>query len=66
MLATLTQHVNFIYSEKATNYCEISNIDLSYIVTVKSRVEILQNFVAISEYMNFIVNHNLKPTLGLS
>ena len=28
-------------------------IDLSYAVTVKSPVEILQNFVAFSEYMNF-------------
>ena len=27
--------------------------DLSYVVTVKSTVEISQNFVAFSEYMNF-------------
>ena len=39
--------------EKATNFCEISIVDLSYVVTVKSTVEILQNFVAFSEYMNF-------------
>ena len=26
---------------------------LSYVVTVKSKVKILQNFVAFSEYMNF-------------
>ena len=45
--------VKFIYSENATNVCEISTIDLSYAVTVKSTVEILQNFVAFSEYMNF-------------
>ena len=44
----------FIYSEKATNFCEISTVDLSYVVTVKSTVEISQNFVAFSEYMNFI------------
>ena len=49
----MTLVVKFIYSEKATNFCEISNIDLFYVVTVKSRVEILQNFVAFSEYMNF-------------
>ena len=45
--------LKFIYSEKATKCCEISTLDLSYVVTVKSTVEILQNFVAFSEYMNF-------------
>ena len=35
------------------NFCEISTVDLSYVVTDKSTVEILQNFVAFSEYMNF-------------
>ena len=44
--------VKFIYSEKATNFCEISTVNLSYVVTVKSTVEISQNFVAFSEYMN--------------
>ena len=47
--------IKFIYSEKATNFCEISTVDLSYVVTVKSTVEISQNFVAFSEYMNFNV-----------
>ena len=42
-----------IYSEKATHFCEISSINLSYVVTVKSTVDISQNFVAFSEYMNF-------------
>ena len=41
--------VKFIYSEKATNFCEISTVDLSYVVTVKSTVEISQNFVDFSE-----------------
>ena len=41
------------YSEKATKFCEISTVDLSYVVTVKSMVEISQNFVTFSEYMNF-------------
>ena len=45
--------LKFIYSEKATIFFEISTIDLSYIVMVKSTVEISQNFVAFSEYMNF-------------
>ena len=47
------QLLNFIYSEKATKFSEISTVDLSYVVTVKSTVEISQNFVAFSEYMNF-------------
>jgi hypothetical protein len=45
-----------MYSEKATNICEISTVDLSYVVTVKSTVKISQNFVAFSEYMNFKQN----------
>ena len=38
--------LKFIYSEKATKFCEISTIDLSYVVPVKFTVEISQNFVA--------------------
>ena len=45
--------VKFIYSEKATRFCDISTVDLSSVVPVKSTVEILQNFVTFSEYMNF-------------
>ena len=45
--------LKFIYSEKATKFCEISTLLLSYVVPVKSKVEISQNFVAFSEYMNF-------------
>ena len=45
--------VKFIYSEKATNVCEISTVDLSDVVMVTSTMEISQNFVAFSEYMNF-------------
>ena len=36
--------VKFIYSEKATKFCQISTVDLSYVVPVKSTVEISQNF----------------------
>ena len=46
-------NLKFKYSEKATNFCEISTVDLSYVVTVKSTVDISQNFVVFSEYMNF-------------
>ena len=43
----------FIYSEKATKFCEIFTLLLSYVVPIKSKVKISQNFVAFSEYMNF-------------
>ena len=48
-----TYKVKFMYSEKVTKFCEISTVDLSYVVPVKSTVVISQNFVAFSEYMNF-------------
>ena len=47
------QTFKFMYSEKATKFREISTVDFSYAVAVKSMMEILQNFVASSEYMNF-------------
>ena len=40
--------LKFIYSEKATKFCEISTEDLT-----GTTVDISQNFVAFSEYMNF-------------
>ena len=46
--------IKFIYSKKATKFCKISTILLSCAVPVKSKVEISQNFVAFSEYMNFM------------
>ena len=45
--------LKFIYSEKATKFCEISTLILSYVVPVKSKVKISPKFVAFSEYMNF-------------
>ena len=48
--------LKFIYSEKATKFCEIFTLLLSYVVQVKSKVKISQNSVAFSEYtMNFMV-----------
>ena len=44
---------SYTYSEKATKFWEIFTLLLSYIVPVKSKVKISQNFVAFSEYMNF-------------
>ena len=48
-------YIKLIYSEKATKLCEISTLLFSYAVPVKSKAEILQVFVAFSEYMNFTV-----------
>ena len=45
--------IKFIHYEKATKFYEISIVELSYVVPVKSTVEISQNFPAFSEYMNF-------------
>ena len=42
-----------MYSEKATKFCEIFTLILSYVEPVKSKVKISQNFVAFSEYVNF-------------
>ena len=42
--------LKFVYSEKATKFCEISTLLLS---TDKRKVEISQDFVAFSQYMNF-------------
>ena len=45
--------IKFIYSEKATKFCEISPLLLSVCTVDKSKGEIAQNFVAFSEYTNF-------------
>ena len=57
--------VKFIYYEKATKFSEISTLLLSYVVPVKSKVEISQNSVAFSEYMNFTENMSLLLLLSL-
>ena len=45
--------IKFIYSEKAAKFCKIFTLLLSYVVPVKNKVKILQNFVAFSEYNDF-------------
>ena len=55
-LTPFIKSLKFMYSEKATKFCEISTLDLTTMHTVKYKVEILQNFVAFSEYMNFKAN----------
>ena len=49
--AKKTLQVKFIYPEKALKFCKISTLFLFYVVPVKSKVEISQNFVAFSEYV---------------
>ena len=49
MIEAFSTKLKFIYSEKASKFCEISTLLLSYVVPV----DISQNFVAFSEYMNF-------------
>ena len=47
--------LKFIYSKKATKFCEIFPLFLTTVHTVKSKGKISQNFVAFSQYMNFTV-----------
>ena len=51
--------IKFLYSEKATKFCKTSALLLSHVVPVKSKVEISQNCVAFSEYMNFKVEFSV-------
>ena len=55
-----SQALKFIYSEKATKLCKIFTLLLSYGVPVKIKVNISQNFVAFSEYMNFTYKNSRK------
>ena len=45
-MLTASWVLKFIYSEKATNFCEIFTLLLTTVHTVKGRLKILQNFVA--------------------
>ena len=46
--------LKFIYSEKATKFCEIFTLLLTIcMMMIESKVKISQNFVSFSEYMNF-------------
>ena len=49
----MLKYLKFIYSEKATKFCEIFTLLLTGTTQDKSKVKISQNFVAFSEYMNF-------------
>ena len=53
--------LKFIYFEKATRFCKISTLLLSYIVPVKSKVEISQNYT-----QSPLIRTTAKlPTLGV-
>ena len=57
-IVTQKSELKFIYSEKATKFCEIFTLILSHAVhctecSIKSQVKISKIFVAFSEYMNF-------------
>ena len=54
-LISLSGCINFIYFEKATKFWKIFTLLLTGTTEDKSKVKILQNFVALSEYMNFNV-----------
>ena len=45
--------LKFIYSEKPTKFCKIFPVFLSIVHTDKLKGQILQNFVAFTEYMSF-------------
>ena len=50
--------IKFIYSEKATKFCEIFTLLLSVCTVDKSKVKFSLNFVAFSEYTNFTKTDN--------
>ena len=53
-IGKIVQFLKFIYSEKATTFCEIFFLLLSVCTVDKSKGKISQNFVPFSEYTNFI------------
>ena len=57
--------IEFVYSEKATKFCEISTLLLSTVNAEKSKAEVSQNFVTFSEYMNFTKWSNIPENSKL-
>ena len=55
--------IKFIYSEKATKFCEVFTLLLSYVVPVKSKVKISQTFVAFSDIWTLLLIPQIfRPT----
>ena len=50
--------LKFIYSEKATKFCQFFPLLLTVCTVVKSKGKIWQNFVAFLEYMSFTIQSN--------
>ena len=46
-------YLKFIYSEKATKFCEFFTLLLTVCTVLKSKVKISQNLVTFSKYMKF-------------
>ena len=61
--------LKFIYYEKATKFCEISTVDLSYVVSVKSKFcGLLKKYINFnSKIMQNLskINHNRKLSMAL-
>ena len=49
--------LKFVYSGKATKFCKFSTLLLSVVHTDKNKVDIMKDFLAFSEYMNFNLNY---------
>ena len=58
-----TNHVQIILNIKVHIFWEGYKILLSYVVPVKSKEKISENFVAFSEYMNFKQIHHITAYL---
>ena len=59
----LKGNVKFIYSEKATKFCEVFPLLLTGTALYKIKGNIFQNFVTFSEYMNFTCNYCNSNTI---
>ena len=71
LLWTLAMILKFIYSEKATKFCEIFTLLLTVCTVVKSKVKISQNFVAfiwtLATYVHiYRFNFNFNSNLNLN
>ena len=59
-------HIKLKFSEKATKFDKISILVLTFLCNVKNKMEILSNFVAFSEYVNFILSHSCALVILIS
>ena len=59
------KNLKFIYFKKATKFCKIFTLLLTGTTLDKSKLKLSQNFVAFSEYMNFISQIHLRQEMLL-